>query len=158
MQLEKLGNNLYQYGEFNIAAKYNKEAKSHEFTIYKDGIVPVLAPQKTLLTLKRALPDLVAGIIQNYSVVIVEPEPEVSAIVQELDSEPVCEALSITIAETVCEPLDERSDLIKALDTHLDEARKDMHSEACKLAYQALRQALDKDLFNTQKAIHAFEL
>jgi hypothetical protein len=153
MELVKLSNNLYQYGDFNIAAKYNKEAKSHEYTIYKDGIVPVLAPQKTILTLKRALPDLIAGIIQNYSVVI-EPEPEVPAIAQESFSKPVCDALSVTIAETV----DERSDIIKALDTHLDEARKDMHSEACKLAYQALRQALDKDLFNTQKAIHAFEL
>jgi hypothetical protein len=66
--LTKLSNTLYSFGNGDgkgvmISAEYNKLERRHTYTLRRDGYRDLVAPHKTILTLRMALPKLIGGMI-----------------------------------------------------------------------------------------------
>ena len=71
MNLIKIENNHYSFGEFTILSSYSKESKDFTFNIIQNGFIPEKVITKSFVEFKNKVASVVAGIQKP------EPEPEV---------------------------------------------------------------------------------
>lgn len=62
MNLIKIENNHYTFGEFTIISNYSKESKEFTFNIIQNGFIPEKVVTKSFVEFKNKVASVVAGI------------------------------------------------------------------------------------------------
>jgi hypothetical protein len=77
MNIIKIENNHYSFGEFTILSSYSKESKEFTFNIIQNGFIPEKVVTKSFVEFKNKVASVVAS--------IVKPEPEVEKVESSID-------------------------------------------------------------------------
>jgi len=146
MNLIKINNNHYSFGEFTILSSYSKESKNFTFNIIQDGFIPEKVITKSFIEFKNIVASVVAGIQKP------EPEPVESSIVDidweltedELNSKEFIQSLALDEEYVFALPeIGETEDpVLLALNKSLEAGTEE--------DYLAFREALDASLNQTE--------
>jgi hypothetical protein len=72
MNLIKIENNHYSFGEFKILSSYSKESKDFTFNVIREDYIPEKVTVKSFIEFKNKVAGIVAGMIR---VIVETPAP-----------------------------------------------------------------------------------